>query len=55
MNIELKTPTVDAINEFDRLVRKFDRESITVWGVAGGMNEKLREKNPDVVNFYSGG
>lgn len=32
MNIDLKTPTDTAITEFDRLVRKYKREHITIWG-----------------------
>lgn len=37
------------------MVRKYERESYTVWGAAGSLNEKLRESNPDTVNFYSAG
>jgi lysophospholipase D len=32
MNIDLKTPTEPAIAEFDRLVRKFKRQHLTIWG-----------------------
>jgi hypothetical protein len=35
MNIDLKTPTESAIKELDRLVRKYQREDITIWGVIG--------------------
>ncbi len=54
MNIDLKTPTDVAITEFDRLVRKYKREHITVWGaIDSGRNEQMRETNPEIVNFYS--
>jgi hypothetical protein len=47
MNIDLKTPTEAAIAEFDRLVRKYGRESLTIWGSMGGeANSRLRERNP---------
>lgn len=42
MNIELKTASPESIAEFDRLVRKYGREHITVWGVLGDLNQQLR-------------
>ena len=36
-------------------MKKFSREHITIWGVAGGKNEDLRNAHPPVVNFYSAG
>lgn len=43
MNIDLKTPTDVAITEFDRLVRKFKREHMTVWGaIDSARNERMR-------------
>lgn len=55
MNIELKYATEEGIVEFNRLVTKYSRENITVWGAAGSLNENLRESNPNTVNFYSAG
>ena len=54
MNIDLKTPTEEAIFELDRLVRKFKREHVTVWGaIDSARNERMREVNPEIVNFCS--
>lgn len=36
-------------------MRKYERENITVWGAFGALNESLRNKNPNTVNFYSAG
>lgn len=51
----MKTPSDEAIEEYTRIVKKFSREHITIWGVAGGKNEDLRSSHPTVVNFYSAG
>lgn len=55
MNIELKYATEDGIIEFDRLIRKYGRENISVCGLAGSLNENFRKINSEVVNFYSAG
>lgn len=47
MNIDLKTPTEQSVAEFDRLVRKYKREHITIWGsMSAEWNEGLRKTNP---------
>lgn len=54
MNIELKTPTEPAIKEFSRLVRKYGREHITIWGaMKDHANDDLRASCLPTVNFYS--
>lgn len=37
------------------MVKKYDRENITIWGAVGSYNAMLRECNPNIVNFYSAG
>lgn len=55
MNIELKTPTPTAVQEFARLMRLYKREDVTVWGAATDSGRKmLQEALPEVVTFYSG-
>lgn len=39
MNIELKTPSDEAMQEFTRIIKKFSRDYITIWGCAGGKNQ----------------
>ena len=55
MNIEIKTPSHDAIAEFDRLVRKHRREHITIWGTTGKLSDQLQIQNPDTLCFYTAG
>lgn len=54
MNIDLKTPSEISVKEMDRLVRKYKREHITIWGaISSEWNEIIRNTNPEVLNFYS--
>ena len=56
MNIDLKTPSDEAITEINRLVRKHDREEITIWGsMNASANQQLMETNSKVITFYSTG
>jgi hypothetical protein len=55
MNIELKGATEEGIDEFGRLLKKYQREDITVWGAAGSLNSTIRQRHPNSVNFYSAG
>jgi glycerophosphoryl diester phosphodiesterase len=42
MNIEIKTPSHEAIEEFRNLLKKYKREHLTIWGIRGPLHEKLK-------------
>ena len=48
----MKTPSVEAIEELDGLIRKYKRESKTVWGIRGPLHQCLKKTNPSTLTFF---
>jgi len=46
MNIEIKTPSVSAVKELQRLVHKYNRLDLTFVGIAGKNPKMLGENFP---------
>ena len=53
LNIELKTPSQTAIEEFSRLLKEYDREEITVCGIRNAEMAKFDKISPNVPKFMN--
>ena len=54
INVELKAPTDDLISETNRLIKKYNRKKITIWGCRHKrFTDKLQEANSEVATFFS--
>ena len=54
INIDIKTYDEKLIQEVDKLVQKYNREDLTVWGNFSGKTvKKCYETNPQIGTFFS--
>lgn len=55
MNIELKTPSLSAVDELKRLIHLYNRVDSTLIGVVPPFEKKLEEIFPESARFVSYG
>jgi hypothetical protein len=53
MNIEVKTPSESAVKSLIRLINTYERRNITILGIRGKMQNKLRLEDVNSLRFIN--